>query len=506
MKHWTREESKERFPKAITPLGWSLLQVPLEATLNQMSKTFGVKNYHTWDMLLWKDNYVYSRKDFFKSFRYLQFNYQQLFRILKALGKSFFQTVFHWKEKAKFKDRFLLRVFYALFGHQVSVLVGTWPEERRHLKEIMGRDFRLGEISSIDYDAFMAVKKQMQEDSRVFFAEDFNVYFLKKILFELIKSELKNAGLDEVKAEEMMTGLTFGQVGNFSVQMARDFQNQNLSLEELKKRYGHLTDNWDLFSPTLAEAEDFWSLRTAPRSIHPKTSNQKDEIIQLLSWNELAAELITWFEQLVIIDEDLRAYSSLQYPQARELMRLVEESEAFKELVLKENSVYFLDLIEIEHGLKKKDFHPYFDLINSRRAAFFKALKTNPPFEIIQHDNGRIEEVKKLEQNARLLVGICVSPGHARGEILVINDATDIARISKATIIVLASATPVYAPLYALCGGIISEMGGQLSHGAIVAREFGIPMLTGVGNACEILQNGQNVLLDADQGVIKVQQ
>lgn len=509
MKHWTREESKERFPKAITPLGWSLLQVPLEATLAQMSQTFGVRNYHTWDMLLWKDNYVYSRKDFFKSFRHMQFNYRQLMKIISALVKCFFQAAFSRKEKAVFKDRFFVRVFYELFGAQIKNLVERWPEEKHELKKRMGRDFHLQDIQKLDYESFMKIKNQMQEDSRVFFAEDFNVYFLKNLLFELLKSQLKNAGIAEEKATEMITGLTYGQEDNFSVQMAKDFQNTALSTDELKKRYGHLTDNWDLYAPTLGEREEFWSLRKMPRLNSLRTVNGRNEILKLLSWNQKIEELVSWFEQLVLIDEDLRAWSSLQYPQARQLMKLVEQSDPYKELILKENSVYFLDLIEIEHGLRKKDFHPFFDFIQPRREAYEEALKTNPPFEFIQHDNGQFEAVRKIEQNNQSLKGICVSQGLVSGEILVVNDNTDISvdigRISKQTILVLASATPVYAPLYALCGGIISEMGGQLSHGAIVAREFGIPMLTGVENACVILKSGQSVILDADQGTIKVQ-
>jgi len=505
MKYWTREESKERFPKAITPLGWSLLQVPLEATMAQMSKTFGVKNYHTWDLLLWKDNYVYSRKDFFKSFRHLQFNFQQLFKMISSVLKCGFRTLFSWKEKGKFKDRLLVRVFYALFEAQVKDLVERWPEEKLNLKKIMGRDFHLGEISSLDYEKFIQIKNQMQADSRVFFAEDFNVYFLKKLLFELMKSQLVSAGLSQKKAEVLITGLTYGQKDNFSVQMARDFQNTNLSTEELKQRYGHLTDNWDLFAPTFGETEEFWSLRKIPRLNSTKAANEKEEIVKLLEWNNKIEEMISWFESLVIIDEDLRAYSSLQYPQARKLMALVEQSAPYKELIVKENSVYFLDLIEIEHALRKKDFHPYFDLIASRREAFEKALAFSPPFEYLQHENGRFEEIKKLESNSQALVGQCVSHGLVSGEIFVVHGLENISRINKQTIIVLASATPVYSPLYALCGGIISEMGGQLSHGAIVAREFGIPMLTGVENACGILKNGQSVILDADQGVVKVQ-
>jgi pyruvate,water dikinase len=100
--------------------------------------------------------------------------------------------------------------------------------------------------------------------------------------------------------------------------------------------------------------------------------------------------------------------------------------------------------------------------------------------------------------------GIAVSQGIVTGKVVFINDSSDLSKVTKETILVLESATPVYAPFYTLSGGIISEMGGRLSHGAIVAREYGIPMLTGVENACVILKEGQSITLDADQGIVKV--
>ncbi|MGZ3788586.1 MAG: hypothetical protein ACXVLQ_08695, partial [Bacteriovorax sp.] len=308
MKYWTREESKERFPRPITPLGWSLLQVPLEASLFQMSKTLGAKTYRTYEMVLWKDNYIYTRKKFFSDLKNLRFNYLHLGKVIFAFILVFFETVIKArKEEGKFKDRFTTRLFYRLFAPQVEAMISRWPTEMDQLKKSMGRDYELEKIKELDYETFHSIRLQMQEDSRHFFAEDFNVYFLKKLIFELLKSQLIAQGAVAEVAEEMLSSLTQGLEGNFSVKMIEDFMNQTISSEELKKRYGHLTDNWDLYSPTLGEQESVWSERHFRAPVAGKKTDS-GEVKKLLSWNLKAPELIDWFQKLVLMDEDLRAY------------------------------------------------------------------------------------------------------------------------------------------------------------------------------------------------------
>lgn len=506
MKYWTRQESKERFPKPITPLGWSLLHVPLEATLKRMSETFGIKKYANSEMILWENFYVYTRKNFFSDLKNLKLNYLHAFKISCFIGAAFFETLFKsFSEEGPFKGRLTNRIFYKLFGRDVEALIKRWPLQIKHLKDIMGRNYHLSNTTEIDFETFFKVRSQMQEDSKLFFAEDFNVYFLKKLVFGVLKSQLQVAGVSSSKAEEMLASLSNNLQGNFSVVMIEDFNNKNISLEELKKRYGHLTDNWDLYAPTFGEQDFIWANRSFGAGTPLSVKNTVAEDIKVkLGWNKSVSELIEWLQKLVLMDEDLRAYSSLQYPEARVLMNKVEQTAAWRELILPDDSIYFLHLNEIEHGLKKSNFHIYFDLIRQRRAAFMAALKVNPPFELTEVTPGAFKTEKISNENTQVLKGVCVSAGSVNGVVTHINEYADVSKITKNSIIVIESATPVYAPFYALAGGIISEMGGQLSHGAIVAREYGIPMLASIENVCVILREGQNILLDADNGIIKV--
>lgn len=506
MKHWTRQESKERFPKAITPLGWSLLQVPLEASLHRMSETLGVKKYSRNEMILWKDFYIYTRKDFFSDFKNLKPDFLRLIKLLFSMIATFFETLFKTSsEKASFKVKFINRLFWRVLGDDVEGLIKRWPVQVEHLKTIMGRDYKLQDVETLDYEKFLQVKTQMQEDSKLFFAEDFNVYFLKNIIFGLLKSQLVSSGVTLKEAESLLVSLSNNLEGNFSIAMIEDFNNQNLSTQDLKQRYGHLTDNWDLYNPTFGEQTLLWEQRQLIKEVSLRSNTQAMEVIlKRLSWNTKAQELIECFQKMVLMDEDLRAYSSLQYPQARTLMKMVEQTPAWKELIIPDDSIYFLHLNEIEFGLKKSDFHLYFDLMKQRRIDFNQAIVTKPPFEFNETMTGTFQEITMTEGKTQALAGECVFGGRVEGIVTHISEYADLSKITKSSIIVLESATPVFAPFYTMSGGIISEMGGQLSHGAIVAREYGIPMLTGVKSACTLLKEGQKILLDADSGEIKV--
>jgi pyruvate,water dikinase len=74
------------------------------------------------------------------------------------------------------------------------------------------------------------------------------------------------------------------------------------------------------------------------------------------------------------------------------------------------------------------------------------------------------------------------------------------AQFQKGEILVARQTDPGWASLFFLASGLIMERGGMLSHGAIVAREFGIPAVIAVPQATDLLQTGEMLLIDGDQG------
>lgn len=99
--------------------------------------------------------------------------------------------------------------------------------------------------------------------------------------------------------------------------------------------------------------------------------------------------------------------------------------------------------------------------------------------------------------------GIGVSGGQARGRARMIRHPHDGGRLAHGDILVAPSTDPGWTPLFLRAGGIVMESGGYLSHGAIVAREFGLPAVVNVPGIVDQLSDGDVVLVDGDTGRVR---
>ncbi|MBI5877537.1 MAG: hypothetical protein HZB53_07800 [Chloroflexi bacterium] len=98
--------------------------------------------------------------------------------------------------------------------------------------------------------------------------------------------------------------------------------------------------------------------------------------------------------------------------------------------------------------------------------------------------------------------GTAGSPGRASGIVRVVLGPEEFGKLGKGDILVAPLTNPVWTPLFAIASGIITEVGGILSHGAIVAREYGIPAVMAVSGATTRLTDGQHVTVDGDTGIV----
>jgi pyruvate,water dikinase len=103
-----------------------------------------------------------------------------------------------------------------------------------------------------------------------------------------------------------------------------------------------------------------------------------------------------------------------------------------------------------------------------------------------------------------ILTGIGASRGQVRGRIVLVSQFDPSLAIDRDTILVVPYTDAGWSPLLVQAGGLISAVGGRLSHGAIVAREYGIPAVMDVVEAFERLQSGQWVQIDGERGTIEL--
>jgi pyruvate,water dikinase len=105
------------------------------------------------------------------------------------------------------------------------------------------------------------------------------------------------------------------------------------------------------------------------------------------------------------------------------------------------------------------------------------------------------------EAGENLIMGSPVSPGVVEGRVRVVRDPGK-AGLQKGEILVCPGTDPSWTPLFMLAGGLAMEVGGMMTHGAVVAREYGIPAIVGVHEATTRLKTGMKIRLNGSNGEI----
>ena len=106
--------------------------------------------------------------------------------------------------------------------------------------------------------------------------------------------------------------------------------------------------------------------------------------------------------------------------------------------------------------------------------------------------------------HADLLRGLGACGGRATGRATVLGDVAEAGRLVAGDVLVTRQTDPGWAPVFFLIRGLVMERGGMLSHGSIIAREFGLPAVVGVADATRRIPSGATVAVDGDEGVVRV--
>ena len=101
--------------------------------------------------------------------------------------------------------------------------------------------------------------------------------------------------------------------------------------------------------------------------------------------------------------------------------------------------------------------------------------------------------------------GIAASPGVYRGRARVVLSLDEASSLENGDILVARALTPPWTPFFGIVGAIVTNSGGAISHGAVVAREFGIPAVVGTGNGTTFIKDGSTVTVDGTTGVVTIE-
>jgi len=105
-------------------------------------------------------------------------------------------------------------------------------------------------------------------------------------------------------------------------------------------------------------------------------------------------------------------------------------------------------------------------------------------------------------QTGGTLKGVAASAGHVTAPACVLHGPEDFDEMRPGDVLVAGTTTPAWTPLFAMASAVVTDIGGPLSHGSIVAREYGIPAVLGTGVATRRIQSGQMIAVDGSAGVV----
>ncbi|PMB00920.1 pyruvate phosphate dikinase PEP/pyruvate-binding protein [Fischerella thermalis CCMEE 5268] len=177
-------------------------------------------------------------------------------------------------------------------------------------------------------------------------------------------------------------------------------------------------------------------------------------------------------------------------------------------LLSETGDIFFLEFAEIRRlieGIDTDLVEQLAEIIKLRRSQLAEHAQINPVPMLVYGNTPPALPLRIAPLSPdHTLQGIAASPGQAVGRVKVLRNLQSIPEIDKEIILVVPYTDSGWAPLLVRAGGLISEAGGRLSHGAILAREYGIPAIMDVRNATWILQDGQKVRIDGTRGIVEI--
>jgi len=173
----------------------------------------------------------------------------------------------------------------------------------------------------------------------------------------------------------------------------------------------------------------------------------------------------------------------------------------WKGLLQEEKDIFFVNFWELHKAIETEE--SLIKLVEQRKEDYENYQRLTAP-RVMTSEGEKIKVSYKRENLPEgALVGIPVSAGIIEGIAKVITDPTA-SSLNKGEILVAPFTDPGWTPLFINAAGLVMEVGGLLTHGTVVAREYGIPAVVGITDATKIIKTGQRIRVDGNAGIVLI--
>jgi phosphoenolpyruvate synthase/pyruvate phosphate dikinase len=227
---------------------------------------------------------------------------------------------------------------------------------------------------------------------------------------------------------------------------------------------------------------------------------------------KLFRKLVNWAQDSVPLREEGLADLGLGYPQLRRMLREMGRRLVQAGVIEQADDVFWLleaEADQVAEALDRGEAIPSFVAQVEHRKAIWRAeMRATPPPVLppkskwMGLDLGMFVAAEDAEQAGDTIRGAGTSPGRVTGTARVLHGPEDFDQMRPGDILVAKFTTPAWTPLFARAAAVVTDIGGQLSHGSIVAREYGIPAVMGTGVATQRIQSGQTITVDGSTGEV----
>lgn len=323
--------------------------------------------------------------------------------------------------------------------------------------------------------------------------------------------------IDETSAKNLASRLISGGSGNLTVETnerLRQVGTGDMSLSEFLNDYGHRAVNeFELAQPRWREDTEYIEqiITSLSQQSDVDSDNHQTYTRQIEQRNEAEKELnavldkktglrkqieseLDFTRRYMPFRESAKFYLMLGYEQMRRT--LVELDKRYQ----LNDGIFYLVPDELSQLINGQDFG---DVIAERKEQRELLLQISLP-DVIFSDSLDDIGTSLLTEVSDTYIGVGVSTGVAKGKARVLLKPSDMQPDERDYILVCPSTDPAWTPLFLHAAGLVMERGGLLSHGAVVAREYGVPAVANIPNATDNIADGQMIEVDGNKGTVSI--
>jgi len=182
---------------------------------------------------------------------------------------------------------------------------------------------------------------------------------------------------------------------------------------------------------------------------------------------------------------------------------LLDEAERLvrAEVLREREDIFFLTFQEFHDVVRTNQVNH--DLIGRRKDAFRTYQAITPPRVLTSDGEAIAGTYRRHDLPTGALVGLAISAGTIEGRARVILDLAQ-ADLEPGDILVTTHTDPSWSPLFVAIAGLVTEVGGLMTHGAVIAREYGLPAVVGVEHATQLIQDGRRIRVNGSDGYVEI--